>query len=48
MSQRDINKLRDVGKYGERLAELHLMEHGFNVAWPIVPDGTDLIALRQR
>jgi hypothetical protein len=20
------------------------MEHGFNVAWPIVPDGTDLIA----
>ena len=44
MSQRDINKLRDVGLYAERLAEMHLFEHGFNVAWPSAIDGTDLIA----
>lgn len=44
MSQRDINKLRDAGLYAERLVELKLFEHGFNVAWPAVTDGTDLIA----
>ena len=44
MSQRDINKLRDVGLYAERLVELRLFEHGFNVAWPSAVDGTDLIA----
>jgi len=44
MSQRDINKLRDAGLYAERLVELRLFEHGFNVAWPAVVDGTDLIA----
>ena len=44
MSQGDINKLRDVGLYAERLAELSLFENGFNVAWPVVTDGTDMIA----
>lgn len=44
MSQRDINKIRDVGFYGERMAEMHFLEHGFNVAWPVVTDGTDFIA----
>ena len=44
MSRRDINKIRDVGFYGERMAEMHFLEHGFNVAWPVVTDGTDFIA----
>ena len=44
MSLRDTNKIRDIGLYGERMAEMHLLEQGFNVAWPVVADGTDFIA----
>ncbi len=36
-----------VGEAGTLLCQYHLIMHGFNVAVPVVPDGTDLIAYDQ-
>ena len=33
-----------IGEVGALKAQLHLLEHGFNVAMPLVPDGTDMLA----
>lgn len=33
-----------VGEIGAIKAQLHFLEHGYNIAMPIIPDGTDMIA----
>jgi len=33
-----------VGEIGVLKTQLHLLEHGYNVAMPLVPDGTDMLA----
>ena len=33
-----------IGEIGVIKAQLHLLEQGFNVAMPLVPDGTDMLA----
>ena len=32
------------GKIGELLSSVELLKHGFNVSWPVVDEGYDLIA----
>jgi len=49
MGRKTDNQLADQvrktnGKIGELLSAVELLKHGFNVSWPIVDDGYDLIA----
>ena len=49
MGGKTDNQLADLvrktsGKIGELLSAVELLKHGFNVSWPVLDDGYDLIA----
>ena len=42
-SEGSRSKQATIGEQGMLRCQLHLLDHGYNVALPVVPDGTDMV-----